>query len=210
MSDTFLLDQINRTLGVDLRQANVSSANGRHRPRKTPSVAVEHRQRPKIDGAIGESVLDNLSDGIDVAAAMRVHHTLGRAGGSAGVVDGDDIVLANLVRRHRRAAFAQEFLVVGDNAFDLGNLTGDREQRQDQIVPDQDLRAAVVEDRRQFGALQANVEHDQHRANQRDGEVRFQCQQTVARQHGNAISGSNARVLKSRSESDYTRCWNSE
>ncbi len=100
----------------------------------------------------------------------------------------------------RRVTFAKEFLVVGDDAFDLRNLAGDRQQRQDEIVAEQDLRAAVVEDGRQFRALQANVEHDQHCADQWDGEVSFQCQHTVAGQHGDPIAGSNTRVLKGRCE----------
>ena len=58
----------------------------------------------------------------------------------------------------------------------------------------------MVQDGGQLAALQPNVERDQHRADERDGEVRFQRQQSVARQHGDPISGRNAGLLQSRAE----------
>src|SRR5208337_2886835 len=125
MGDAFLLDKVHRTLGDDLRQADMAPAHRGYRPRETPAVAVEHGQRPEIDGAAGEAVLDDLTDSVHVTAAMGVHHALGIAGGAAGVVDGDDVVLANLMRHDRRVTFAQELLVVDDDALEAWHLAGD-------------------------------------------------------------------------------------
>ena len=58
----------------------------------------------------------------------------------------------------------------------------------------------MVQDGGQFAALQPNVERDQHRADERHGKVRFQRQQSVARQHGHAVAGRNAGLLQSGAE----------
>ena len=58
----------------------------------------------------------------------------------------------------------------------------------------------MVQDGGQFAALQPNIERDQHRADERDCEVSFQRQQSVARQHCDPIAGRNAGLLQSRAE----------
>ena len=58
----------------------------------------------------------------------------------------------------------------------------------------------MVEDRRQFGALQASVEHDQDGADQRHSKVGLQRQQAVARQYGDAIARHDACELQRRCE----------
>src|SRR5271167_2266882 len=128
MSDAFLLDQVDRMLSVDLRQANVPRPNRRYCPGEAPAVAMEHGQRPQIYGARRKSVLDNLADSVYVTAAMCVHHAFRRAGSATGVVDRDDIILSYVVWRHSGAAFVQKRFIVGNDALELGHLAGNREQ----------------------------------------------------------------------------------
>ena len=83
----------------------------------------------------------------------------------------------------------------------MRNVATNRLQRCEKIsIAQQNSGAAVVQDGGQLAALQPNVKRDQHRSDERDGEVRFQRQQSVARQHGNPIFARNAGLLQSRPE----------
>src|SRR5262245_61297683 len=46
--DGFVVDQIKDRPGINPSQTNVSSADGRDDPYKSPAVGMEHRKRPQI------------------------------------------------------------------------------------------------------------------------------------------------------------------
>jgi len=83
------LDEVPDDLSADLAQADVRPADPGQRPLGAPAVAVEHRQRPQIDAVLVEGRVDDLSEAVQVGAAVGVDHTLGFAGGAGGVVDRD-------------------------------------------------------------------------------------------------------------------------
>jgi len=109
------------------------------------------------------------------------------------------------MRHYRLTALAEESFVVGDASLQLRNLGPRRQQRCEEVsIAQQDSGAAVVQDGGQLAALQPNVERDQHRTDQRNGEVCFQRQDSVARQHGNPVSGRDPGLLQGRAKGIYT------
>src|SRR5690606_26348758 len=73
--------------------ANVDPGAGRHGPGEAPAIAVEHGQGPQVHAVLGHVPLQHVADGVDGRTAVVVDHTLGVAGGAAGVVEGNRIPL---------------------------------------------------------------------------------------------------------------------
>jgi hypothetical protein len=67
---------------IDLAQAYMRAAHRHHRPRKTPAVAVKHRQRPEIDRLRRQRPGHGVADGFQKRTAMMINHTLRIAGGT--------------------------------------------------------------------------------------------------------------------------------
>ena len=76
MGDAVLRDQLKNLGRIDLAQTDVDARGGRHRPRKAPTVAVEHRQRPQIHRMLAEITGQNIADGIEIGAAVMGHDAL--------------------------------------------------------------------------------------------------------------------------------------
>ena len=93
VGDAFLAHEPPDRLRVELAQADVRAADGRHRPRVAPAVAVEHRQRPEVDAVGGHARLQQLAQAVEIGAAVGVEDALGTAGRAGGVIDGDRLVL---------------------------------------------------------------------------------------------------------------------
>ena len=82
------------TAGSTLPQTDVGRADAGQTPGQAPAVAVEHRQRPEEDRIAGDARVEQLAERVEEDPAMVVHHPLGPARGTAGVVDGDQVGLA--------------------------------------------------------------------------------------------------------------------
>ena len=94
--------------GLELRQAQMHAAHRRDRPREAPAVAVEHRQRPQVDGVAVEPHVQRHRQRLQVRAAMVVHDALGPRGRAARVVEREQRTLVrhragNAARRRRSA-----------------------------------------------------------------------------------------------------------
>ncbi len=73
--------------GVDAPQANMSAGHRRNRPRKTPAVAVEHRQGPQIDRMVPHAPDENVAKRIQIGAAVVIHDPLRITGRARRVVE---------------------------------------------------------------------------------------------------------------------------
>ncbi len=105
------------------------------------------------------------------------------------------------MRRHRFCSLAKKAFVVRDDSLKLRNLPANRFNRCEEVgIAQQDLGAAVIQDRAQLPGLQADIEHDQHRADKRDCEMGFQRAQPVTSQHGNSVAWHDTSLLQRRTE----------
>ena len=76
---------------IDAAQADMRAADRRDRPRVGPAAAVEHRQRPEIDGCRREPESQRVAERVEVGAAMVIDDALGIAGGARGVEQADGL-----------------------------------------------------------------------------------------------------------------------
>ena len=81
VSDAMLGDQLEDLCRVHLAQADIDAGRGRDRPGKAPAVAVEHRQRPEIDGMLRHRPHQDIPERVQIGAAMVIDHALGIACG---------------------------------------------------------------------------------------------------------------------------------
>ena len=106
-------DRVVHRLGAHPAQADMRAGLDRQRPREAPAVAMEHRQRPEIDGVLAHAGMDGVGVGHQGRAAMVVDDALRIAGGARGVVERDRVPF---VVGHRPVeagiAAGEEFLVV--------------------------------------------------------------------------------------------------
>uniref|UniRef100_A0A804RDL1 Uncharacterized protein n=1 Tax=Zea mays TaxID=4577 RepID=A0A804RDL1_MAIZE len=65
----------------------------RHAPGEGPAVAVEHGERPEVDGVGGHPPLQQQAGGAQVRPAVAVDDALGRGRGAGRVVERDGVPL---------------------------------------------------------------------------------------------------------------------
>ena len=211
VGDALLVDQAPDGVVAHRPQAHLHPAAGDDRPRVAPAVAVEHRQRPEVHRVLPVAGGQVLAQAVEVGAAVRVHHALGRPGGARGVVDRDRRVLVLDGPRQGLVRAAREEVGVGD----AGETRGDR---LGVVVPDHLVHGQAVEDRRDR-ARQRGVDHDQarsrvgadrqhllrreaavdghqHAAGERHGEMGHQQCRRVVAEVRHAVAGGDARGLE--------------
>jgi hypothetical protein len=206
MRHMVLADQREHLDRVDPAQAHAGAGIQRHGPRKAPTVAVEHRQRPQVGGVRRHAPRDDVAGGVQVGAAMVVDHTLGIAGRAGRVVQSDGIpFVAGQPPRIGRIAAGQEILVVqvaqrlarrGGFVFDLDHQrTGLRQQcqrlfdhRGELPVRQQHARAAMLQHERDRLGIQARIQGVEHGAAHRHPEVRFEQGRHVGQDRGHRVA----------------------
>ena len=62
--DLLVLDETQDRRGPHMAQADTHPGDRGHRPGEAPAVAVEHRQRPQIDGVGGHAPGQGVADGV--------------------------------------------------------------------------------------------------------------------------------------------------
>ena len=80
---------------LDFAQTDVSRARGSYRPDESPAVGVKHRQRPEITIGTSHGLMDQRADRIHPGVAVSDHHALRARSCAAGVIDREQIGLAN-------------------------------------------------------------------------------------------------------------------
>ena len=196
--DALRLEQLPDARRIGRAQAHVRAADGRDGPGEAPAVAVEHRERPQVDGPSGEAVVEDVAEGVEVGAAVRAHDALRPAGGARGVVDRDQrvLVVRRAARRSARVTGGEQVLVRvawGARVVDphhpqpreVETLQRSRERR----VNQQEARARVVEDVADLGRREAHVDRHHHPAGERHAEVRLEHRRRVRAEQRDAVPG---------------------
>ena len=192
----------------------MGAADPGQRPWRAPAVAVEHRQRPQIDAVLVEGGVDDLSEAVQVGAAVGVDHTLGPARRAGGVVDGDrgqlvldrpfdevigpaegELGVANQPRAGQRdgprvRSLASVSVLEHDDLGDGGHvLDRGSHLRQEGGVGHQHLGARVVQDVGDLLIRQPGVHRDQYGTGERDRELRDEHLGQVGHQVRNPVAG---------------------
>src|SRR5262245_66679319 len=78
---------------VNSAQADMGGRSGGDTPGERPAVAVEHRQRPQIDRLLVEPEGYDVSERVQICAAVVIDYALRVAGRARGVVQRDRLPL---------------------------------------------------------------------------------------------------------------------
>ena len=213
--DLLLLEELPDAVPADRAQAHVAAADRGHAPSRAPPVAMEHRERPQVDGVGPVLGVEHLPEAVQIGAPVGVHHALGLPGGPRGVVDRDrgQLVLDRPVQRLVGSALEQVLVAGALGRFRnarLGSGVGDGDDLPDRLelvlhrgddraqlrVDHQQLGARVLADVAHLLTCQARVDGHQHRSRQRNREVRDQQLGDVRAQVGHAIAGLDPRRLQ--------------
>ena len=187
----------------------MSRAGGGYRPDKSPAVGVKHRQRPEITIGTGHGLMEQRADGVHLGVAVRDHHALRARGRAAGVIDRQQIGLANVwADKVSRARAEQRFIiqpvlsllpVSATKCSTLGKLGANAVDGLEIIaVCANDARAAVIDEVNEIVRGQAIVNRHQHRADLRHGIERFELRVGVRRDIGDAVARANPKLLQGR------------
>ena len=211
-------DEVEDRFGAHLPQADVRPRLDADRPGKAPAVAMEHRQRPKIDGMGSHVGGEDIPDGQKICAAMVVDDALGIAGRSRRVVERDSVPFVHgrralvvlvalgeqvLVFERRNAsagAVVLGIVVVDDERARLGELQGLSHHTREFAVDDQRFRFAVVEHEGDGGRVEAGVERVEHGAAHRHAIVAFEHRWRVGEHHCDRVAAGKASLGERGSE----------
>ena len=163
------------------------------RPGKAPAVAMEHRQRPEIDGMAADVGGDDIADREQIGAAMVVDDALGIAGRARGVIERDRVpfvdgrrALVSLVALGDQSlvfelaqplagAVVFGIVVIDDAAArTLASFSAAPMTAGEFAVDDERLGLAMVEHEGDRGRVEAGVERVEHGAAHRDAIVAFE------------------------------------
>ena len=189
-----------------LAQAHMGAGDDRDRPRKAPAVAVEHRQRPQIDGMLAHVAGEHVADREQISAAVVIDDALRIAGGAGGVVEADRVpfVVGHLPGEGGIAAFEQ--LLVVDGAEPLAGAgifgvvvvdderlhLGERQRLLDHLrvfaVGDQHLGFGVVEGEGEDRRIEPRVERVEHGAGHRHAVVRLDHRRGIGEHHRDRVA----------------------
>ena len=78
---------------ADPAKADVGSSNSRNGPGEAPTVAMEHRQRPEINGMHGHTARERVRVAHEGRAAMVIDDAFGIAGRARRIVERDRVPL---------------------------------------------------------------------------------------------------------------------
>ena len=86
MRDTLFRNQRQYMLRIELSQTDIHTGTRCQRPRKTPAIAMKHRQGPQVDRVLGHIPFENIRYGIDRRTPVVIDHAFGITGRARGVV----------------------------------------------------------------------------------------------------------------------------
>src|SRR5712692_9361607 len=139
---------------------------------------------------------------------MRNHHALGSRGCATGVVDRQQIALANLRTIEPASCFLNQRFVIepprtlsfeGNEVFDTRKLRSNAiDRRQIISVRTDDTRAAVIDEVNEIVCYQTVIQRHQHRADLRRRVKRFELRVRVWREVSHAVTLANAELLQCR------------
>ena len=143
MGDTMVTDRLQRGFRLDPAQADIDPGAFRHGPRKTPAVAMEHRQGPEINRVLAEIGGKDVADRVEVGAAMVGHHAFGIACCPRGIAERDRVPFV-FRQPCNEAGITQRYRIL---IFDFADPLAARESR---IVDIDDERFWTLHQRQSF------------------------------------------------------------
>ena len=192
--------------GLNLAQADVRAARGGHRPGERPPVGVKHRQRPQVTVADAEAQVQQGADGVHRGVPVCDHHALGPRRGAAGVVDRQQVPLADLRPGERRPRVADQRLVVqpaGTRALErdevphAGHLVADRVDRVQVVAVHAEHRGTrVVDHVDEVFRGEPVVHRHEHGAELRHRVERLELRVRVRRDRGDPVALADAERLQ--------------
>jgi hypothetical protein len=213
--DLLLLQEPPDGVAAHRAQAHVAAADGGHAPSRAPPVAMEHRERPQVDGLRAVLRVQDLPEAVQIRAPVGVDDALGLPGGPRRVVDRDRRQLVLDRPGQRLVGPTLEQVGIAGPAgrlgvIHLGHRVGDRDDLPDrrELVPERgDDRAQLRVDHQQLGpgvltdvahllSRQTGVDGHQNRSRQRNCKVRDQQLGDVRAQVGHAIARLDPRRLQ--------------
>ena len=126
MVDIVLAHGLQNRWGIHFAQAHMGAAEHRHRPRKTPAIAMEHRQGPQVTRKVRHGPSGRVAHRVQVGAAVVGDHALGVAGGARCVGNRNRVPF---VRRpvqlgHRRVGRQPFFVIQAAHALTRAGVLG--------------------------------------------------------------------------------------
>ena len=213
---SMVANRVQNGLRIHSAQADVHRCTRCHRPGEAPAIAMEHGQRPQIDGMLGHVPLQHIADGIVVRAAVVVDNALGVARGAAGVVQRNRIpFVAGQLPVKTGIALGHKAFVIGianllggwavNSVLHLNHMNGVRGLAQLERlghdahkfrVNDQGLGFAVVQHEGQCLCIQPGVERVEHRTRHGHAKVRLHHGRRIGQHHGHGVILANADFLQ--------------
>src|SRR5829696_8189174 len=192
--DALVLEEFPDARRLDLPETYVRPRDGRHGPRKRPSVAVEHGEGPQVPCLVAHPDLDSVAQCAQIRPPVRVHHALRTPRGTRRVVDGDGFFFVfQHVGRGFRRAFGQVVRVwvsLLPGVVDAHGLdTVDVSEQPFQFgVHEDGLRARVLDDVGDLILAETGVDGDEHEPCGGYGEVGLQHGRRVGAEEGDAVA----------------------
>ena len=226
MVDTMLAHRAEDGGAIHAAQADMGAAQHRHRPRKAPAVAVEHRQCPEVLREMRHRPGGRVAHRVEVGAAVVRDHALRVTRGARGVAhrDGVPFVARALQPIQRRVCGQQRFVFMHAHPFARAGVLGighvDHHQltamlaaqqrecrahhRGELTVGDQHARLAMVHLPSQQRCIEPGVQRVEHRVQGRHGVMRLDHLGRVRQHHADGAAAAHAQRLQCRSQAGRT------
>jgi hypothetical protein len=190
----------------------------RNGPREAPAVAVEHRQRPEIDGMPAHAAGEHIGDREQIGAAVVVDDALGVAGGAGGVVEADRIPLVGrhlpgeirIALREKRLVFQRSQALARTGIFGIVVIDDERlrlRERQGLLdhlgifaVGDQHLGFGMVEGEAEDSRIEPGVERVEDGAGHGDPIMGLDHRRGVRQHDRDGIAASDPVLCERRGE----------
>ena len=217
-----LADGVEDRLRLDAAQAHVGACQRGDGPCEAPAVAMEHRQRPEIDGVARHAPVDDVRQRVEIRAAMMIDHALGIAGGAGRVVERDRVPFVGGVgpfeigiaagdealvidRSQARAAWRHRVVDVDHQRRLVEQSERGSDDRREFGVGDENLRLAVTQHEGDGLGVEPGVERVEHAAAHRHAEMRLDHLRRVRRHQRDRVAGAHSRLLQRRGEAARAR-----
>ncbi len=214
MGDLVFGDGVINQRRLGAAQADMCACRHTQRPGKAPAVAMEHRQRPQIDGMLLHGCRDHIAHRQQIGPAMMEHHALRIAGGARRVVQrnrvpfiagqrpfksrialGDEAFIFHFADAR---TFAGIFRIININHQRLCLAQGKRALGQPGKFPvhDQDFRFAMIQNKGDGRRIQPVIQRVDDRPRERHAIMRLQHLRDIGREDRHRIATANAALVQ--------------
>ena len=188
-------------------QRHMGSRHHRNRPGETPAIAVEHRQRPEIDGMPGQVSRQHIARSHEIGAPVMIDHALGISRRARGIVQRNRLPFIGRPKPFKfRVAAGNELLVfdraqplalhrkfridiVNDDGFvALHQLNRILRKSGELLVNNQQFRFRMVQGKADGCRIKARVQGVENRPHHRHAVMAFQHRRRIGENCRNRIA----------------------